>query len=243
MPWVENTLRSIDREVALKQKIEAADASPVGSDDSPSVAGTPASEPVIQPSDLLERANTNPALSQLLKGAVVLEQREEDANAKDLLVQAVQDPAQAVKLLEVSQLGDPRQPAQMSELPSIVTDIREQASMLKTAAQMQRRNEEGNTEVTGGQLLAALNKAVLKAPPSLVAPLLHPRYWNLSQFKPNHDRPHGRYMIPGFHAFYPNSQYVRDPDGEPYLYSASENAQFVLYVGVAFLASLFDPSG
>ena len=239
MSWVENTLRSIDREVALRQKVEAESLSTLACDDSAIITRTPTSEPALQPSDLFESEIANPAVSQLLKGAMVLKQQEEDSTSNNLLVKAIQDPAQAVNLLEVAQMGDPRQPTQLSELPSMLTDIREQASMLRTAAQMQRRQEDGSTNVTGGNLLAAPNNTARKAPPSLVSStLLHPKYWNLSQSKTNHDRPHGRFMIPGFHSFYPISQYAKEADVEHYLYSASDTAQFVLYVRETFVTSL-----
>ena len=95
-------------------------------------------------------------------------------------------------------------------------------------------------KVNTGKFLEDLNKAALEAreTPSLTAALLHPKFWNLAQFKPNHERPHGRFMMPGFHAFYPESKFTRDPGGEPYLYSAAETAQFVLYVSSMFLLSL-----
>jgi hypothetical protein len=230
MSWVENTLRSIDREVALKQKEEAEKSSATPCNESPITAGTPVSEDAIQPSELLEGVSTNPALSQLLKGAVI-QQKEENLTADELVAQAVQDPAQAVKLLQVAQQEGSRHPTRLAELPSIVTDIREQASMLKTAAQIQKRNEEGNTEITGKTFIAALNKAGRNAAPPLAATLLHPKFWNLSQSAPSHERPHGRYMEPGFHPFWPKKQDPGGHEGESWLYSASGTAQFVLYVG------------
>jgi hypothetical protein len=246
MSWVEKTLCTIDKEDALEQCKEAAKSAVAGTrDDSPvnnSTAETPISEPAVPASDFLESPITNPALSQLLKSAVAQEQmrKESTATATDLLAEAIQDPAQAVELLHASQSEVSRQPTQLSEMPAIVADIRERASMLKTATRLQKKVQDRKMKVNTGKFLEDLNKAALEAreTPSLTAALLHPKFWNLAQFKPNHERPHGRFMMPGFHAFYPESKFTRDPGGEPYLYSAAETAQFVLYVSSMFLLSL-----
>jgi hypothetical protein len=112
--------------------------------------------------------------------------------------------------------------------------------MVKTIKTLQEKKAEKKAKLTSGNLIAALNKAVLEArqAPSLAGPLLHPRYWNLSQLTPIHERPHGRCMIPGFHAFYPKSKRKENQEGEPWLNSATDTSQFVLYVSVMTITLL-----
>ena len=235
MSWVEKTLRTIEKEVAIEEFREAGEYPASGTfGDSPveTAIETPISEPEKQTAEVLENPIANPALSQLLKGAVVLERKEGNLKVNDILTEAVQNPTQAKDLLQASQLEDPRRPTQLSEMPAIVDDIREQASMLKTAVLLEKKNKARKTKITTENFVAALNKAVLavREKPSLAATLLHPRVWNLLQFTPNHERPHGRFMVPGLHAFYPESKIEKDPGGPPRLYSATDTAQFSLYV-------------
>jgi hypothetical protein len=243
MSWVEMTLHAIEKESALEQYNEAAKHPTIGTcSDSPaksSTAETPVSEPGIQSPDLIESPITSPAASQLLKGAMVQKQKKGDSTVTDLLAKAFQDPAHTVELLQASQSEDLREPTELSEIPAIVTDIREQASMLKTATLLQRRKKE-RTKITTEHFVTALNEAVLEAreTPSLAETLLHPKFWNLAQFIPNHKRPHGRHMIPGFHPFYPKPKHTGELDDERWLYSTTETAQFVLYVGSILLATL-----
>jgi hypothetical protein len=115
MAWVEKTLRTIDKEVALQQFDKAVNNPSTGTCvDSPvkstSAPETPCSEPEYQATKLLENPTVIPALSHLFKGAVVEEQKQDELTAPDLLAKAVQDPAQTMELLRVSQLKDPRQP-------------------------------------------------------------------------------------------------------------------------------------